>query len=73
MTIPNIGAEWHVHRNKREIVDDRGFYVAYATDEATAAQVVADHKRVVELEAALKALDDYYQASGKVWDDARRS
>jgi hypothetical protein len=51
----DTGGEWRVHKNKREIVNDRGFYVAFVTDEATAAQIVADHNAVKVLVGALEA------------------
>lgn len=46
------------------------FYAAAQTRE-DAEQIVADHNTVARLVTALRALDNHYQASGKVWDDAR--
>lgn len=39
--------------------------------QSDAAQIVREHNAHARLVAALRALNDYYQASGKVWDDAR--
>jgi len=52
--------EWRVHKSKREIVDERGFYVAFTTDEATAEQIVADHAAVPRLVAAIQKYVDAY-------------
>lgn len=37
--------EWRVHVNKREVVNDGGFYVAFVTDELTATEIVTEHNQ----------------------------
>lgn len=49
---PDTG-EWHVHKCKRETVNEDGLYVAFVTDEVTAAQIVSDHNAVLRLVEAL--------------------
>lgn len=50
--------EWRVHRNKREIVNDRGFYVAFVTDELTATQIVTEHNQHATLIEQQRFLED---------------
>lgn len=57
------GDEWHVHKNKREIVDQRGFYVAFTTDEPTAKRIVTDHARAALVPGLVEALEQIADAS----------
>lgn len=82
----NLGGErvenWRVHVNKREIVNERGFYVAFVTDELTAAQIVRDHNEHQLLSAErdglrevnkqlVEALREIVVGSGVEFNDAR--
>lgn len=53
---PDTDEEWYVHKNKREVVNRKGHYVAFTTTESDAAQIVADHNALPKLVAALQEM-----------------
>lgn len=51
---PDAGGEWRVHKNKRDIVTSDDKYVAFATTDEHAAQIVSNHNAVPKLVEALR-------------------
>lgn len=51
---PDTDEEWYVHKNKREVVNRKGHYIAFTATESDAALIVSDHEAVRKLVAALR-------------------
>lgn len=59
---PDTDEEWYVHKNKREVVNRKGHYIAFTATESDAARIVSDHEAVRKLVDALRAARKYIDA-----------